>query len=388
VRPAAAPSALPAAVAPAAAASGQAAVTVSVPGKLILMGEHAAVYGRPALIAAIDLRLTARFSAPGGKGAAPQTDQIHLDLPCLGARGDLTWEEVRRYARQAAASWGEYARQLDAASFRRMCGSDPLHLVKVGLGEAAAALGQVPDPPLQLRIDSELPIGSGFGSSAAAAVAIVAGYFAWRGGRLEARSIERLAMEVERRQHGLPSGVDTVATLHGGLLWAQRLASGEMASEQVSARSPLLGRLRVYDTGTPPEPTGAVVAAVRERQGRAPERHDRLFDRMTAATHALRGEIEQAGEEPARVVALIREHEACLEELGVVPAAVRELVRRVESEGGAAKISGAGSLAGPGGGSLLVYHADAERAAGWSFLAPLRHFTVRLGAPGLQVEIA
>ena len=47
---------------------------------------------------------------------------------------------------------------------------------------------------------------------------------------------------------------------------------------------------------------------------------------------------------------------------------VRALVRQVEAAGGAAKISGAGSLTGPGAGSLLVYHPDPEWISGWSFL--------------------
>ena len=71
----------------------------------------------------------------------------------------------------------------------------------------------------------------------------------------------------------------------------------------------------------------------------------------------------------------------------MVPAPVRALVRRIEAAGGAAKISGAGSLAGPGAGSLLVYDADAERIAGWPFLSPFPAYPVHLGAPGLRLEI-
>src|SRR5579863_4365513 len=75
-----------------------------------------------------------------------------------------------------------------------------------------------------------------------------------------------------------------------------------------------------------------------------------------------------AAETSARVTAGIREHQACLEALGVVPAPVRALVRQIEAAGGAAKVSGAGSLAGPGAGSLLVYHEDPRAVAAWEFL--------------------
>ena len=83
----------------------------------------------------------------------------------------------------------------------------------------------------------------------------------------------------------------------------------------------------------------------------------------------------------------IREAEECLEELGVVPAGVRSLVRRIEAAGGAAKISGAGALsAGRSAGSLLVYHPELESLSGWSLLRPFPFYAVRLGAPGLRGE--
>ncbi len=348
------------------------------------MGEHAVVYGRPALAAAIDLRLTVRLSPLPGSA-------VRLDLPALPHAEETTWNAVRAHARAARERWNEYAREPGPERFRAVRGDDPSHLVKVALGEAAAAIGEESPPGLRLRVESALPVGSGFGSSAATAAGVIAAFLAFRGEaldreRLDCEKIERIVLEAERRQHGLPSGIDGATVLHGGLLWARRLPAGGLAIERVPVRSPLLSRLRVYDTGTPAETTGAVVAAVRHARDQDPGRHERLLDRIAAATRDFRTELEREEENPAGVRELIAGCEAALEEMGVVPSEVRALVRQVEAAGGAAKISGAGALTGPGAGSLLVYHPDPEWISGWSFLRPFPCHPVHLGAEGLRLE--
>lgn len=356
-------------------------VTVSAPGKLILSGEHAVVYGRPALVAAIDLRLSAHLSLSPHPG-------VRLDLPGLDCCEHLAWREVRGYARAARERWSDYALQPGPESFRELRGEDPAHVVKAALGEAVDLLDEEPDAGLGLRIDSSLPIGSGFGSSAATAVAVIAGYLSWRSADVDPGTIERLALEVERRQHGLPSGVDGATILRGGVLWACKTSSGGLEIEPVRVRSPLLSRIRVYDTGTPPEATGAVVAAVRRRREQDPARIDAVLDRFEAATAGLRSELEREEEDQDRALHLIREAQVCLEELGVVPETVRLAVRQIEAVGGAAKVSGAGSLEGPGAGSLLVYHPDPGNLSGCAVLRSFPYYAVHLGAPGFRQEAA
>jgi mevalonate kinase len=351
---------------------------VSAPGKLILMGEHAVVYGRPALVAAIDLRLRVTLSP---------ADHVILDLPALGCSEHLSWGEVHAYAAAARERWGEYSLHPGSATFQEMRGEDPAHVVKAALGEAVGLLGE-PDEGLSLRVDSDLPVGSGFGSSAATAVAVLAGMFAWRETPVDLGQVERLALEVERRQHGHPSGVDGATILRGGVLWARKQPSGGLETEPVVARSPLLARLRVYDTGMPSEATGAVVAAVRGRREEDPGRIEAVLDRIEAATVAFRTLLEREDEDRDRALHLIREAQACLEGLGVVPGEVCAAVRQIEVMGGAAKISGAGSLAGPGAGSLLVYHPDPERLRDCAMLKNFPFYAVHLGAPGFREETA
>lgn len=358
-----------------------ATVEVSSPGKLILLGEHAAVYHRPALVAATDLRLRATLTRQSGAG-------VELDLGDIGHRESASWESIRRYAREVAGRWEAFSRHPDPAGFRALRGDDPAHLVKIALGETAAALESqgYAVPGLALRVVSDLPIGSGFGSSAATSVAVVAGLRRLAGAPDDRAVLEELALTVERRQHGNPSGVDTATTLEGGVIWAQKLADGTLRREKIEVRSPLLSRLRIFDSGMPSEPTGEVVAAVRALRDRDPELMETLFDEIAAITRSLRRELQSPAEDAAEITRILRSSQACLEELGVVPEPVRRIVRRIEQAGGAAKISGAGSLAGPGAGCLLVYHSDADWAAAQPFLRELRALPLSLGAEGFRLE--
>src|SRR5262249_7058732 len=73
-------------------------VAVSAPGKTILMGEHAAVYGHPALVAALDLRMTVAVRTHSGAG-------VRLDMPALGWVGEVSWEELLALAEARRSRW-------------------------------------------------------------------------------------------------------------------------------------------------------------------------------------------------------------------------------------------------------------------------------------------
>ena len=345
----------------------------SAPGKIILMGEHAAVYHRPALVAAVDRRLEAVFES---------ADTLSLELPDLGVRESTSWQEVVDYASTVRECWQTYAVDPGPETFSALQCEDRTHLVKVALGEAVLQLGQTP-PPARLRLTSTIPIGAGFGSSAAAAVAVVAATAALVGEQPTPEELHRLTLEVERRQHGTPSGIDNATVIHGGLLWAVKTPEGELSMTPLGEpEGELFAALRVFNTGEPAQSTGEVVAAVRQRKDEDPTAVEALLNRMEDATHALREVVTESTpdglETPLR---LFREFQACLESLGVVPEAVRRRVRAVEAVGGAAKISGAGALAGPGAGSLLVIPPHPH-----DLIRGLEPLDVRLGAPGLTVS--
>jgi mevalonate kinase len=214
----------------------------------------------------------------------------------------------------------------------------------------------------------------------------VAGVLAYAGVPHDLATLDRLAFEVERRQHGLPSGIDHLAVLRGGVLWATQRGPGTFAVEPLTLPEAALSRVHVLHTGTPAESTGAVVAAVRGRLQADPARYEPVLGRMAQATARLRERLAATDGEPAALLAPIRDYERGLEELGVVPEAVRRIVRQVEAAGGAAKVSGAGALSGSGAGCLLVYHPSPPRVDEWSFLQPLRRYDVPLGVEGLRMQ--
>jgi len=359
-------------------------VVVSTPGKLILMGEHAVVYGHPALSTAVNLRLRVRLqSAVHG--------DVDVWLTESGHRERVGWAEIESVADEARRRWLRHAAAPAGGAFGPPPAEDPAFLVKVALGEARAFLGERHSPGLSLEISSEIPVGSGFGSSAALGLAVLDGYLAFRGVSLPAVDLQALALEVERRQHGRPSGVDGATVLRGGMIWAERDEAGDLCLEPVVGCSPHLESFRVYDTGTPSTSTGAVVDAVHERWNRDRGCLEPLLAEMGEATRRFRRVLLDPGGSGAEVVALVRRFEFGLEALGVVPSWVQGIVREVEARGGAAKISGAGTAsteavgsgkAKAGAGGLLVFHPEPDRIAGWECLAGVELIPVRLSAAG------
>lgn len=379
---------------------------------MILLGEHAAVYGRPALVAAAGLRLEVTVEA-GGEGVdlrVAATPTGGDDGPAF--RETTSWEDVLAATRRSRDAWERYMADPSPESFRALSDSDPghpgpAHLLRIALGETEGALARVarepatdPPPPIRLTVRSRIPVGSGFGSSAAAAVAVILAHSTFRGAEPSSEELHHLSLEVERRQHGTPSGVDNATVIRGGVLAARRVedetSGATVVTEPVPARPERLRRFRIASSGPPAESTGAVVAGVRALRDGRPAEVERTFDRLGELTSALRNELGGPEDRPQEVTELIREAEALLETLGVVPEPTRELIRQIETAGGAAKISGAGSLAGPGAGNLLIHHAEPgtlDELLGRLSTAPagggrltLRTYDVELGAPGARLE--
>jgi len=349
--------------------------TVVSPAKLILMGEHAVVYRRPALIATIDLWLKVHAESRSEPG-------VHLRLKDLEHRESREWGEVQSYAAEVRQRWEEYRAAPDAAAFAEIRGNDPAHLVKVALGEAAQRWDEVATAGLEVTVRSQQPIGAGFGSSAALAAAVVYALAALHDRERSYDALYPVVMDVERRQHGTPSGVDPAAMLHGGLLWADATADQGTPTPLDAPPNPP-DTLKVYYTGVPNESTGTVVDSVRTRRESDLASFRATLDRMEAATRTVREAVTEGEVSAAEFRDAIRQFEEGLESLGVVPSPIQDVIRFIENKGGAAKISGAGALSGPAAGPLLVYHPD-PNAPLWAHLQQLSELNVRLGVDGVH----
>jgi mevalonate kinase len=331
--------------------------SVSTPGKTILFGEHAAVYGYPALVTALDHRMKVTARASSSTNGAT----LHLTIPSLRVTRTVAWDDVVPTPKEPG----------------------DLALLAVTLG--TEGVGRRPTR-FDLLIESTIPPGSGFGSSAALAVGVVAACRRACGDDAGLEEIARLAVAVERRQHGVASGVDVEAVLRGGVLWCRRSGDGTLEHEELPPAGSCLDAFRLFHSGTPEETTGDMVASVSQLRAREPARVGNALEAIDAATND--GRTALLRDDRGALVPIVRRAEAALEAIGVVPGSVCTVIRGIEAAGGAAKISGAGGRTGAGAGLVLVVHPDAAWHARFIPPAGWRAHPVRLGAEGLRTEVA
>ncbi len=300
------------------------------PGKLILSGEHAVVYGKPALAMAVN-RSASSIVLPEADG------QVGFDLVDLRQSGSFTLHALRELRDRLAKNYRLF---LNGQLTIREVLHKPIDLFQFAFITVLDGLHLKCKDGIKIQLRSNIPIGCGMGSSAATILSVLRAmghYF-----RVEFRPdwYYRYGLETENLQHGFSSGVDTYISLHGGCV---RYQNGE-ATQLPLPRVPMY----LVNTGSPANTTGESVVQVRARFGGSA-----IWDEFEAVTLGL--ERALGDNRLDTVQSYIRENHRLLERIGVVPDKVRAFVAAVEQSGGAAKICGAGAVQGDQAGMVVVF---------------------------------
>ena len=296
------------------------------PGKVILTGEHAVVHGGAALAIAIDRHIHALF-------VEDNTQQLRWKDPLTGKQQSLTREEMKHCVdllSQRYLEWQENKRPIQRVLEK------PSDLLVYTL---ANALGDHAFPGGDLKWRSNLPIGAGMGSSAAF-IAVVLQLFSESA--LDSKSLLHRVHFCERLQHGKGSLIDASSVTLGGLV---RVQQGEVTPVNLCAHQAAINQQSYWIfTGTPEASTGECVDQVRR---------DFSSSSIWQAFAQVESQWLEASESERSE--FMRENHRLLCQLGVVPTKVQELIAEIEKLGGAAKISGAGSIRGDAAGLIIAW---------------------------------
>ncbi len=283
------------------------AYSASAPGKIILFGEHAVVYGRPAIaIPVMQVRAKAIVMAE------PRSPHglVRLIAPDIGMETTL-------------ASLPED------------------HPMAVVIHKAAAAMQVTHIPACSIQITSSIPIAGGMGSGAAVSVAILRALSALLGRPLSDEQISTLVYEAELIYHGTPSGIDNTVITYAKPVYYIKGKPMEILSVKRSFN------LVIADSGIK-SPTAVAVGDVRQAWESHPQKFEQLFDAIGAIAASGRKAIEAGKVET--LGPLMNENQDLLRQMGVSSPGLDNLVEAALTAGASgAKLSGAGR-----GGSMIA----------------------------------
>jgi mevalonate kinase len=295
-------------------------------GKVILLGEHAVVYGVPALAAGLGTGASARAKA--GERARLRISPWGVDV---GAGDDL-----------------------------------PLSRAFAAMLEARGGV----KTPVDVEAEITLPGGAGLGSSAALAVAVLRAIDALEAVARDDDDAQRLALAWERVFHGNPSGVDTAMAISGGLAVYRRTPKeGQRGLEPVLTRSPLV--LVVAHSGE-----GASTRTMVEEVARQRSRDTARFEKSLAGIEAIvnNGRLAAEAGDVRALGQLFDMNQLLLAAWMVSTPALEEMCAVARAAGALGA-----KLTGGGGGGCMIALAQNEEAA-----APIAE---ALGALGKETRI-
>lgn len=266
-------------------------ITYSAPGKVIVSGEHAVVYGKPALVCAIDKRLSITFSS------SQETEYKDAIFPILEKSVIDFLNKKKELFEKTAYTYS---------------------------------------------ITSSIPIGRGLGSSAAYCACITAGLLElFTGKQWSKDDVAVCSYQMEKYFHKNSSGVDTTTSVMGGLIYYRKEFEFLKTISSLTIKIPkkIIDSLLLIDTGKPTETTGEMVQSVGV-----------LYNKDSNKTESILNEIEKTTKRI--IVSLMKEdisffkeniqsNQLLLEKIGIVSDKTKHLLSQLQNIG-VGKITGAG----------------------------------------------
>jgi len=326
-------------------------VTASAPGKVYLFGEHAVVYGEPAVPCAIDRRARVTVEQRADDHLRVHAEDLSLDGFTVEYGGTTDADpdvDVSQSLVEAATGY------VDAAV------------------EQARDAADAPEAGFDITIESEIPLGAGLGSSAAVTAAGIYAAAEELGADLSTDEVAERAYSAELAvQEGNASRADTFCSATGG---AVRVEGDDCRSLDAPELPFVVG----FDGGA--GDTGALVAGVRELKNS----YDFAADTVAAVGDLVRsgeralaaGDLDELGE-------LMDFNHGLLSALGVSSRSLDAMVWAARDAGAlGAKLTGAG-----GGGCVVALDETEETETALRYLPGCEEtFRAELDTEGVRVE--
>ncbi|HEY4720552.1 MAG TPA: mevalonate kinase [Anaerolineae bacterium] len=286
-------------------------ITASAPGKIILFGEHAVVYGRPAIAVPVTQVQATATIRPGGHGIVIQAIDTHETIA------------------------------LDRAG--------PNHPLAAIVRSTLKHLG-IFTADLSITVRSTIPIASGLGSGAAVSTAIVRALAMWANVALDDATVNTLVYEIEKLHHGTPSGIDNTVIAYNRPVYfikGQPIQTFTVACPFTVA---------IGNTGIA-SPTKIAVGDVRYNWETDRDQYEARFDQIGAVAQEARAAIE-AGQTD-RLGPLMDRNQELLRAITVSSPELERLIDAAKSAGAAgAKLVGGGR-----GGNMIALVDESNREA-------------------------
>jgi len=269
-------------------------------GKIILFGEHAVVYGHPAIAIPVT-NVSAKAIVTANPGGNP--DQIVIDAPNINMKCDIDSLPKDH-------------------PFSRL------------ISEIIQRLGVKSLPSFNLRIKSSIPIAAGLGSGAAVSISAIRAITEFVGSPLDTELVSNMAFEIEKIYHGTPSGIDNTVIAYEQPIYFIK----NYPFEVLSVAEPFF--LVIADSGLQSR-TSYVVNQVKTRWENNPALYDQMFNEIGEVSKQSRefiinGPVSQLGN-------LMNKNQSLLLRMGVSNDSLENLIKTAINHGAmGAKLSGAG----------------------------------------------